>query len=189
MQMQMRIFASSSRTQLMRLADWTVVAIAVALPWSTSATAVLIVVWLMALLPSLDAAIIRASFARSASEKSAGALPALLWALSVFGMLWADAGWSERLAGAAGFTKLIFIPFLAAQFYRSNAGRWVLFGFLASATALLVLSWCLVLLPGLPWRGRSLGVPVKDYLAQSGIFVICAFVLLHYGLQTRVRAW
>jgi O-antigen ligase len=102
MQMQMRVFASSSRTQLMRLADFTVVAIAVALPWSTSATAVLIVTWLLALLPTFDAAIIRASYARSASEKSAGASPVLLWALSVFGMLWADVGWSERLAGAAG---------------------------------------------------------------------------------------
>jgi O-antigen ligase len=96
----------------------------------------------------------------------------------------------ERTFGGSGrIAKLIFIPVLAAQFYRSNAGRWVLFGFLASATVLLLLSWCLVLFPGLPWRGRSLGVPVKDYLAQSGIFVNCAFVLLHYGLQTRVRAW
>jgi len=102
-------------------------------------------------------------------------------------MLWADVGWDERLAGAAGFTKLLAIPLLLAQFYRSNAGRWVLVGFLASATALLLLSWCLVLLPGLPWRGRSLGVPVKDYLAQSGIFVICAMVLLHYGLEVRMR--
>jgi O-antigen ligase len=79
------------------------------------------------------------------------------------------------------------IPALLAQFYRSDGGKWVLLGFLASATALLLVSWCLVLLPGLPWRGRSLGVPVKDYLAQSGIFVICAFVLLHYALELRTR--
>jgi hypothetical protein len=163
------------------------IAVAVTLPWSTSATAISIAVWLLALVPTFDAAIIRESFAKSAGEKSAGELPILLWAVAVVGMLWADVEWSQRLAAAAGFTKLLAIPLLLAQFYRSNAGKWVLLGFLVSATALLLLSWCLVLLPELPWRGRSFGVPVKDCLTQSGIFVICAFVLLHYALQMRER--
>jgi O-antigen ligase len=185
--MRARFLASCGRARLMQFADWAAIAVAVMLPWSTSATAIAIAVWLMALVPTFDAAIIRESFAKSAGEKSAGELPVLLWAVAVVGMLWAGVGWSERVAAAAGFTKLLAIPLLLAQFYRSNAGKWVLFGFLASATALLLLSWCLVLLPGLPWRGRSLGVPVKDYLAQSGIFVICAFVLLHYALQMRER--
>jgi hypothetical protein len=39
---------------LARLADWLVVVIAIVLPWSTSATAICIVAWLLALLPTLD---------------------------------------------------------------------------------------------------------------------------------------
>jgi len=172
---------------LMQFADLAAVAVAATLPWSTSTTAVLIGVWLVMVLPTFNAASIRESFAISPGEKVAGALPVLLCALSLVSMLWADVGWNERLAGATGFIKLLAIPLLAAQFYRSDHGNRVLFGFLASATVLLLDSWCLVLLPGLPWRGRSLGVPVKDYLVQSGIFVTCAFVLLHYALQLRIR--
>jgi O-antigen ligase len=183
--MEPRSFASSSRTQLMGVADLAAVAVAVMLPWSTSGAAILIAIWLVVVIPTFDVPIIRESFAKPAAEKSAGELPVLLWALSALGMLWADVGWSERLAGAGAFAKLLAIPLLLAQFYCSNAGKWVLLGFLASATALLLVSWGLVLLPGLPWRGRSPGVPVKDYLAQSGIFVLCAVVLLHFALQSR----
>jgi hypothetical protein len=172
----------SSGTLRKRHADWAAVAVAVSLPWSTSATAVLIVLWLLLLLPTFDSSLLQWEYVRAA-----GVLPALLWLLAVCGMLWADVGWDERLLGVSGFSKLLMIPALLAQFYRSDGGRWVLLGFLASATALLLVSWCLVLLPGLPWRGRSLGVPVKDYLTQSGIFVICAFVLLHYALELRTR--
>ena len=42
-----------------------------------------------------------------------------------------------------------------------------------------MLSWALTVLPGLPWRGKTaVGVPVKDYIAQSGIFALCALGLL-----------
>jgi hypothetical protein len=40
---------------LKRLADWLVVLIAITLPWSTSATAICIVTWLIAALPTLRA--------------------------------------------------------------------------------------------------------------------------------------
>jgi O-antigen ligase len=180
-------FTSRGRAQLMRLADWAAVGVAVMLPWSTTATAVFIVVWMVTFIPTLDVTLIRESFAQSARDKSAGQLPVLLWAVTLLGMFWANAPWPERVAGAAALAKLVPIPFLAAQFYRSTGGKRVLLGFLASATALLFLSWALVLLPGLPWRGRSLGVPVKDYLEQSEIFVLCAFALLHCALRMRLR--
>ena len=45
--------------RLARIADALVVAIAVSLPWSTSATTFLIMLWLLALLPTLDAAAVR----------------------------------------------------------------------------------------------------------------------------------
>src|SRR5262245_48440846 len=93
-------------------------------------------------------------------------------------MLWADVSWSERIAGLSGFHKLLFIPLLLAQFRRSSQARWAIVGFLASCGVLLVVSWVLVLTPGLTWRGRSsIGVPVKNYIMQSAIFAICAFAL------------
>jgi O-antigen ligase len=44
------------------------------------------------------------------------------------------------------------------------------------------LSWLLVLAPGLPWRAAGFGVPVKDYISQSGIFVLCIAALLDRAL-------
>jgi len=81
---------------------------------------------------------------------------------------------------------------LLAQFRRSGHAKWVILGFLASSVVLLVVSWALVLTPGIPWywRGhKSLGVPVKDYIMQSVIFAICAFGLLGQAAELwRVRA-
>ena len=50
----------------------------------------------------------------------------------------------------------------------------------------MVVSWALVLLPGLTWRGKvaapglppTPGVPVKDYISQAGMFTLCVFGLL-----------
>src|SRR5882672_2925851 len=114
---------------LARIADGLAAAVAVALPWSTSATAILIVLWLIALVPTLDAAALRREI-----MSAAGGLPVLLWALGAIGMLWADVSWSERLGGLSGFHKLLFIPLLLAQFRRRSArAEWVILGFLASS--------------------------------------------------------
>jgi hypothetical protein len=59
---------------LMRLADCLVVVIAIVLPWSTSTTAICIVAWILALLPTLDFASLRREV-----ESAAGGLPVLLW--------------------------------------------------------------------------------------------------------------
>src|SRR5436190_1307361 len=131
-----------NRALLLRVSDWTVVAIAVSLPWSTSATAILIFIWLSVHLPTINGDTIKSGF-----QIPAGELPFFLWTLSVLGMLWAtNIGWHERLASASGFAKLLAIPLLLSQFYRSNNGKWVLLGFTISATALLAVSWSLVLL-------------------------------------------
>jgi len=84
------------RKQLAQLADWAAVAVAVALPWSTSATSILLVAWLITLIPTLDAAAIWREV-----KSTAGGLPILLWLLGVIGMLWADVSWPERFAGWA----------------------------------------------------------------------------------------
>src|SRR5262249_42872434 len=39
-------------------------------------------------------------------------------------------------------------------------------------------SWLLVLFPQIPWTTDMPGVPVKDYILQSGEFVLCSFALL-----------
>jgi hypothetical protein len=132
------------------------------------------VLWLIAALPNLD----RATRMRELAT-AAGGLPVLLWTLGALGMLWADVSWSERLAGLNGFHKLLLIPLLMAHYRRGGNAWWAILGFLASSGVLLVVSWALVLTPGLEWRGdRNFGVPVKDYIFQSEIFAVCAFGLI-----------
>ena len=171
--------------RLGQIADGLAAAVAVSLPWSTSATSILIVLWIIAVVPTLDVASVRREV-----MSAAGGLPVLLWALGAIGMLWADVSWSERIAGLSGFHKLLLIPLLLAQFRRSPHANWVILGFLASSVVLLVVSWALVLTPGLSWRGRELGVPVKNYILQSAIFAICAFGLFGQAAElwrTRTR--
>src|SRR5262245_35437947 len=158
--------------RLAQVADGLAAAVAVSLPWSTSATSILAVLWLIALVPTLSVAAVRREV-----MSAAGGLPVLLWMLGALGMLWADVSWSERIAAMSGFHKLLMVPLLLAQFRRPAAhADWVIWGFLASAAVLLVVSLALVLTPGLTWRGRNqIGVPVKNYILQSAIFAICAF--------------
>jgi O-antigen ligase len=174
------------RKRLSHIADGLVVAVAVSLPWSTSATGILIVLWLLAFIPTIDMATLRREVLTLA-----GGLPVLLWLLAVVGMLWADATWSERFKGLDGFNRLLALPLLLAQFRRSEHGRRVLIGFFTSVLGVLLLSWFLVLIPGLPWRGKEFaGVPVKDYVLQSENFLICALVLLDLACDDgRARRW
>src|SRR5262245_3009012 len=139
-----RVFISAiDRVRYGVTADWLVAAIAVSLPWSTSATAILIVLWLIAVVPSLDATSVRREV-----MTPAGGLPVMLWALAALATLWADVDWNERLQGLRGFHKLLVIPLLFAQFRRSAQGKWAILGFLVSALILLALSW-LTPYPGL----------------------------------------
>jgi len=176
-----------SRVPFFDIADWCAIALAASLPWSTSATSILAVLWLAFLLPTLD----RATLHR-ALMTPAGALPVLLWLLAAAGMLWADVGFPERIEGLSGFLKLLALPLLLAHFRRSGRAAWVLAAFLLACTLLLATSYFLALWPGLSWRGvrAGLGVPVKDYIAQSGEFAICVFILLPIALgMVRTRPW
>jgi len=168
-----------------RLADCLAVGVAVSLPWSTSATSILIVLWLAAVLPTLSTDRVKREL-----MTAAGGLPVLLWTLAAVGMLWADVTWSERLVGLRPFHRLLVIPLLLAQFRRSEDGVWVFYGYLASALSVLVASGALALLPGLCWWCLSVGVPAKDYIFQSESFAICALVLIGCACeQGRVGKW
>ena len=164
-----------NRNQLIEFADWEAVAVAVSLPWSTSATSILLVVWLLTLLATLDFATVKKE-----AQTAAGGLPILLWLLAAVGMLWAATNWSDRVEGLGGFHRLLMIPLLLAQFRRSDRGHWVLSSFLASAALLLLLSWLFALDRDLAWprHNAMFGVPVKDDIAQSSIFLLCAFALV-----------
>jgi O-antigen ligase len=166
---------------LQQAADWLAVAVVVSLPWSTSASVILIVLWLVAVLPTLTVGDLRRELLTAA-----GGLPVLLWVLAAVGMLWADVPWAERIDGLGGFHRLLAIPLLLAQFRRSQYGPCACYGFLISATVLLALSSFFALFPSwafahVPFFGRHVkeyGVPVKDYIFQSGIFLVCSFGLI-----------
>src|SRR3984885_14370745 len=118
------------RAFLQRPADWLATGVALMLPWSTSATGIFIVAWLLAVLPTLDIAAIRREILTPA-----GGLPVLLWFLGAIGMLWADVDWTARFGGLGGVNKIFVIPLLLAQFRSSAHGGRGLCGFLVSPGA------------------------------------------------------
>jgi hypothetical protein len=166
------------RERLQRPADVLATALVVSLPWSTTATSILVVLWLLAVLPTLDVAAVRREVL-----SPAGGLPVLLWLLGVAGTLWADVSWSERLHGLGSFHKLLVVPLLLAQFRRSGNGAWAIRGFLVSCAVLLVLSWILWLWPTIPWQSKELAIPVKDRISQGSMFTICILVLIYLVLD------
>jgi O-antigen ligase len=160
---------------LTHAADVLATVVAVSLPWSTSVTAIAAVVWLVVALATLKLPALRDEFVRPA-----GGLPALLAVFGLLATLWADVPWPDRWGGVDSFARLLLIPVLLAQFRGSGRAKPVLAGFFVSCTALLLLSGLLVLWPALGrgWlKDLQFGVPVKDYIAQSGEFVLCAFAL------------
>jgi O-antigen ligase len=165
--------------RLALLSDGLAVGVAASLPWSTSVTGILLGLWLITLIPTLDFMSLRREV-----MTPAGGLPVVLWVMGAIGMLWAGVSWSERIDGLSGFHKLLAVPLLLAQFRRGGRASWVVVGFLASCVTLLVFSWGLAVIPGLAWRGkRSVGVPVKDYILQSELFAICAFGLIGQAVE------
>jgi O-antigen ligase len=179
------ILSGVDRSRWMAVVDWLAVGVAVSLPWSTSVTAILVALWVLAVLPTLDASAVRRELASSAAY-----LPVLLWVLAAIGMLWADVSWHDRIGGLGKFHRLLVIPLLLIHFRRSERGIWVIYGFFAASVVLLLVSWALVLTPGLTWRGKDFGVPAKDYIFQSMNFLICVFALLGFACEAgRARQW
>jgi O-antigen ligase len=169
------------RARLARAADLLAVAVVVSMPWSTTATSILLVLWLLALLPTLDWPTVRREL-----TTAAGGLPVLFCLLGALGMLWAEVPWRERLGGLDSFHRILFIPLLLAQFRRSGNGRWVMLGFLVSCTVLLAASyahavWKLWYPP--PYLWMLPGIPVKDHILQSGEFQICMFGLAYAAVE------
>src|SRR6185295_2884960 len=89
-------------------ADVLAVAVAVALPWSTSLTGIFVALWLIALVPILEL-----NGLRRVVANPAGGLPILLWLLALVGMVWAfGLPMAERWGGLTSLFKLLVIPLL-----------------------------------------------------------------------------
>jgi hypothetical protein len=112
-----KLFLAARRPRLLRLADWLVVGVVASLPWSTSATGILIALWVIVFLPALDWAAFREQ-----AQTWAGGLPIVLFCLAVLGIAWASVPLADRLHGAASFVRLLVIPLLLTQFRSSQGG-------------------------------------------------------------------
>jgi hypothetical protein len=141
--------------------------------------AVFIVLWLLALVPTLNAR----AYLRSLN-RPACLLPLLFFALAVIGTLWADSPWPARLHGINPVAKLLVIPALLYHFERSEKGAWVLVAFLVSCALLMVLSWIVLFAPALKLTATTNdGVPVKNYIDQSQEFALCMVALAPFAMS------
>jgi O-antigen ligase len=160
-----------------RNVDLVAVLLALLLPWSTSGVGIAVVVWLVAVAAVLEPR----PFLRSL-QRPICALPIALVALAALGTLWSDATWAARLHAVSPATKLLVLPFLFYHFARSPRGMWPLVAFLVSCTVLMVVSWIVAFDPSLtmkrPDEPTGHGIFVKNYIAQSQEFLLCAVVLI-----------
>jgi O-antigen ligase len=158
---------------------------AVALPFSTSLTAIFIVAMLIAWVPFLD---LRA-FLQSLRRPIA-AVPIAFLALALIGTLWSDAAWGTRFYAVSPTAKLLVLPVLFHHFARSERGVWVMVAFLVSCTLLMIISWAVTCAPNLtlkPAADASRGIFVKNYIDQSQEFTLCAVALV-YPIVRLLRA-
>lgn len=178
-----------NRAAWLKAADIAVVLLAVALPWSTTFAAIFMALWLVLLIPTAERRDITNVLARAACW-----VPILFVALAAAGVFWAtDISWASRFHSLGQVAKLLAIPILILHFEKSGRGLWVGLGFLASCTVLMLLSWLMFVDPRLAFDPvRPVGVPVKNYIAQSQEFALCAFAVLGvalYLIRKRQNVW
>jgi len=154
--------------------DLVAVLVVALLPWSTSGVAIGVVVWLVALVPTLELRALLRSLLRPICI-----LPIALVILAVIGTLWSEAPWGARLYALSPVTKLLVLPLLLYHFARSTRGMWVFAAFLISCMLLMAVSWLVLLDPGLTLKhgDAERGIFVKNYIDQSQEFALCAVTL------------
>ncbi len=163
--------------------DLLAVLVAILLPWSTSATAIAVVCWIAALVPTFHAR----EFLNSLKHP-AYALPIALVALAIVGNLWSDASSAQRLYAISPTGKFLVLPLLLYHFERSSRGAWVFIAFLISCTMLMALSWIIAFDPTLSLKpeAEERGIFIKNYIDQSQEFALCA-IALAYPIATLWR--
>lgn len=166
------------RVQWRNAADVLAAVVAATIPWSTSISTIAIVVWLIALLPT-----IRPEELREVMRRPAAYIPAALVVFAAIGMLWAEVPWRQRLDAFEPFARFLLVPLLFVQYRNSERWRWAFGAFLASCALLMAVSFAGIAIgEKFPWRFKSYGVPVRDYISQSGEFILCAAGLVYVAL-------
>lgn len=164
------------RATWMTVADVFAILAALTLPWSTTLPGIFVACWLGATALVTD----WRAFARLLKHPICY-LPLALAGLAVVGTLWSDASWSARLHGVGPTLKLLVLPALFYHFERSSRGMWVFIAFLVSCSLLMVVSWLVAMEPSLtlkaPHEPGGRGIFVKNYIAQSQEFALCAVAL------------
>jgi O-antigen ligase len=172
------------------IADVFAILAAFTLPWSTTLVAIFVPCWLGAVAWVID----WRAYGRLLKLPICY-LPLALAGLALIGTLWSDAAWNARLYAIGPTLKLLVLPGLFYHFQRSSRGMWVFIAFLVSCAALMVMSWLVVMDPSLTLKSAGepggRGIFVKNYIAQSQEFALCAVALAYPVirlLQTN-RVW
>src|SRR5436309_13302372 len=98
--------------------DWYPALATAALPWSTTAVEILMAVWLVVLIPTIEPVELKNSFLRPESF-----LPAVLFALAVVGLSWTDVDRTGMAQGLGPVVKFTALPLLIYHFQRSPRGK------------------------------------------------------------------
>ena len=167
-----------------KTSDIVAVLLALSLPWSTSLVGIFGVIFVLTLAPSIEWRSFLDSLRRPVS-----ALPIALFALALVGTLWSDAPWGVRSYALGPLVKLLVLPLLVYHFERSTRGMWVFTAFLISCVLMMLMSWLVMLYPGLSIKRDDVerGIFVKNYIDQSQEFALCA-VVLAFPIATLLRA-
>src|SRR5450631_2657785 len=170
--------------------DLVTVLIALLLPWSTTGVVIAAVLWVVALVPTLEVG----AFLRSL-KRPICMLPVAMFALALAGTSWSEAPWGERLYAVGPTLKLLMLPLMFYHCERSPRGVWVFIAFLASCVLLMAASWFADFNPDLslkPYLSRGPyfpvnGIFVKNYIDQGQEFTLCA-VALAYPIVASLRS-
>jgi O-antigen ligase len=178
------------REQWTTIPDVFAILAALTLPWSTSLVAIFVVCWLGAVAWMMN----WGAFARLLKQPICY-LPLALVGLALIGTLWSDAAWKARMFAISPTLKLLVLPALFYHFERSSRGIWVFIAFLVSCTLLMLISWIVAIDPSLtlkrPGEPGGRGIFVKNYIAQSQEFALCAVALAYpiFSLLRTSRVW
>jgi O-antigen ligase len=112
-------------------------------------------------------------------------LPVAIAVYAILAVMWSDVAWPVRFRSLPSVVKLAAIPLLFIHFRRTGAYGPIFMGFFVSCCVLLAASWVLVAMTPVSLRTPNYGVPVKDYISQSGFFSICSVALL----DRAIAAW
>ena len=147
--------------------------IAILLPWSTSGVVIIVVLWIIALIPTFEPR----AFLHFLKQPICFT-PIALFVLALAGTLWSDASWDARLHAVGPTAKLLVLPLLLYHFERTARGVWILIAFVASSTLLMLASWVTGFVPTLTFKWyMEPGVVVKNHIDQSHVFALCALAL------------